>query len=477
MKIPCPKCGQNYEVEERYQGEMLECIQCGQQFKAEILSEKNIVNTKISPLVFIRDLFHIKEIRKELNLKNRVIEEYGIQDAIQKEKQLEILAGRIAEKQQEFEKVQREINTASEHLNAMKKKLIVMNEELLLQDFGLYEPKYDFINSEQYKQRLNLIRQKQKEMIKNKTAVSGNMNWTVNGSLSQGKKMVSDMQKLLLRAFNGECEEITSKVTYANFETSQERITSSYEAISKLGRIMNVAVTYPYYQLKQQELNLAFEYRQKKQQEKEEQRAIKAQMREEARLQKEIEEARWKIEKEQRHYINALKKVQEQIKKATGKEKADLQVKKQNLENQLSDIDKSLKDIDYREANQKAGYVYIISNIGAFGENVYKIGMTRRLDPTERVDELGDASVPFAFDIHAMIFSDNAPALESALHRAFEKRKLNWVNQRREFFNVTLDEIKKVVAANYDKTAEFIETAAAEQYRITIKMKQKQGIL
>lgn len=477
MKIPCPKCGQNYEVEERYQGEMLECIQCGQQFKAEILSEKNIVNTKISPLVFIRDLFHIKEIRKELNLKNRVIEEYGIQDAIQKEKQLEILAGRIAEKQQEFEKVQREINTASEQLNAMKKKLIVMNEELLLQDFGLYEPKYDFINSEQYKQRLNLIRQKQKEMIKNKTAVSGNMNWTVNGSLSQGKKMVSDMQKLLLRAFNGECEEITGKVTYANFETSQERITSSYEAISKLGRIMNVAVTYPYYQLKQQELNLAFEYRQKKQQEKEEQRAIKAQMREEARLQKEIEEARWKIEKEQRHYINALKKVQEQIKKATGKEKADLQVKKQNLENQLSDIDKSLKDIDYREANQKAGYVYIISNIGAFGENVYKIGMTRRLDPTERVDELGDASVPFAFDIHAMIFSDNAPALESALHRAFEKRKLNWVNQRREFFNVTLDEIKKVVAANYDKTAEFIETAAAEQYRITMKMKQKQGIL
>ena len=477
MKIPCPKCGQNYEVEERYQGEMLECIQCGQQFKAEILSEKNIVNTKISPLVFIRDLFHIKEIRKELNLKNRVIEEYGIQDAIQKEKQLEILAGRIAEKQQEFEKVQREINTASEHLNAMKKKLIVMNEELLLQDFGLYEPKYDFINSEQYKQRLNLIRQKQKEMIKNKTAVSGNMNWTVNGSLSQGKKMVSDMQKLLLRAFNGECEEITGKVTYANFETSQERITSSYEAISKLGRIMNVAVTYPYYSLKQQELNLAFEYRQKKQQEKEEQRAIKAQMREEARLQKEIEEARWKIEKEQRHYINALKKVQEQIKKATGKEKADLQVKKQNLENQLSDIDKSLKDIDYREANQKAGYVYIISNIGAFGENVYKIGMTRRLDPTERVDELGDASVPFAFDIHAMIFSDNAPALESALHRAFEKRKLNWVNQRREFFNVTLDEIKKVVAANYDKTAEFIETAAAEQYRITMKMKQKQGIL
>lgn len=111
----------------------------------------------------------------------------------------------------------------------------------------------------------------------------------------------------------------------------------------------------------------------------------------------------------------------------------------------MSDIDKSLANIDYRQANMKAGYVYIISNIGAFGENVYKIGMTRRLDPQDRIDELGDASVPFNFDVHAMIFSDDAPALEASLHKAFEDKKINMVNQRREFFNVTLDEIKEVV--------------------------------
>ena len=150
----------------------------------------------------------------------------------------------------------------------------------------------------------------------------------------------------------------------------------------------------------------------------------------------------------------------------------DLLNKKSELEDKLSDIDKALSDIDYRQANMKAGYVYIISNIGAFGENVYKIGMTRRLDPQERVDELGDASVPFRFDVHAMIFSDDAPALETALHHAFEDKKINMVNQRREFFNVTLDEIKKVVQENYDKTVEFIDVPDAEQYRISKKMRE-----
>jgi hypothetical protein len=148
-----------------------------------------------------------------------------------------------------------------------------------------------------------------------------------------------------------------------------------------------------------------------------------------------------------------------------------LNEEKSDIENQLADINKSLTEIDYRQANMRAGYVYIISNIGAFGENVYKIGMTRRLDPQERVDELGDASVPFNFDVHAMIFSDDAPALETTLHKAFEDKKINMVNQRREFFRVTLDEIKDVVRKNFDKTVEFIDVPDAEQYRISMKMR------
>ena len=152
--------------------------------------------------------------------------------------------------------------------------------------------------------------------------------------------------------------------------------------------------------------------------------------------------------------------------------KQELLNKQKELEGKLSELDQAMKDVDYRAANQKAGYVYIISNIGSFGENIYKIGMTRRLDPMERVYELGDASVPFNFDVHAMIFTEDAPALENALHKAFEDKKVNMINTRREFFNVTLEEIEEVVKNNFDKTVEFVEIPEAEQYRQSIKIKE-----
>lgn len=374
----------------------------------------------------------------------------------------------------ELSKTQSKISEFNQVISQKKKQIIQMDEEILMQEFGLYQPKYDFVNSEAYKKRLDDIRKEQKQMIKNDVAVTGNMSWTVNGSSSQGKKMVRDMQKLLLRAFNSECDDLVEHVKYNNLETFQKRIHSSCESISKLGQIMSISIAPAYLNSKMEELELAFEYRQKKQQEKDEQKEIRAKMREEARLQKEIEEERRKIEKEQTHYLNALAKLEQQISKASDEERKELQEKKKELESHINSLEESIKQIDYREANQRAGYVYVISNIGSFGENVYKIGMTRRLDPMERIDELGDASVPFDFDVHAMIFSDDAPKLEAALHKAFENRKLNMINTRREFFNVTMDEIKEVIKSNYDKTAEFVEIPEAEQYRISLKMKQKQ---
>ncbi len=188
-----------------------------------------------------------------------------------------------------------------------------------------------------------------------------------------------------------------------------------------------------------------------------------------AKIQKELEEQKRRIEKEQTHYQTAYEKLKAQLSKSP--DDTELLKKKEEMENQLSDINKALTDIDYRQANMRAGYVYIISNIGSFGENIYKIGMTRRLDPQDRIDELGDASVPFNFDVHAMIFSDDAPALEAALHRAFESKKVNMINHRREFFNVTLEEIKEVVKKNFDKTVEFVDIPDAEQYRVSMKMR------
>lgn len=415
--------------------------------------EQEIVHLKSLVTPEMRDAEYIKSELLALNTQKESLK-----------KQIESLDNVILEKHQNIYKLEGDISS-------LKSKIIWMDDEILVQDFGLYQPKYDFENSEKYKIRLSLIRNNQKELIKSKKAATGDMHWTVNNNATKGKKMVSDMQKLLLRAFNSECDELINKVKYNNFDASLKRISSSRDAISKLGTIMNVGITYEYYNSKIEELQLALEYQIKKQEEKEALKEARSEMREAARLQKEIEEQKRKFEKEQTHYQKALLTVLKQLESADASVKQELIDKSKELEAKLGDIEISLKDIDYREANQKAGYVYIISNLGAFGENVYKIGMTRRLEPQERVDELGDASVPYNFDVHAMIFSDNAPQLENALHKAFEDRKLNMVNKRREFFNVTLDEIKQVIANNFDKTVEFVDVPEAEQYRISKKMR------
>lgn len=415
------------------------------------------------------DIFKINEIKQENeDLKKMLTPE--MKEAITIEQKIKELNQERDSLNQQILFREQEINRQNDKLDSLSKEIITFEDEILVQEYGLYQPRYSFLSSDEYKEKLTAIRKEQKQMVKDQVAAAGYTNWTVNNSAAKGKKMVKDMQKLLLRAFNSECDETISKVKYNNFETSKKKILKSAEQIQKLGTMMGICVNDAYIDSKIDELHLALEYQIKKKEEKELQRELRAQQREAARLKKEIEEERKKINKEKKHYEQALKKLLEQIKEHG--ENEELLAKKHELENTLSDIDKSIQDIDYREANQRAGYVYVISNIGSFGENIYKIGMTRRLDPQDRVDELGDASVPFNFDVHAMIFSEDAPSLEAALHRAFEDRKLNMVNTRREFFNVTLDEIKEVVKNNFDKTVEFIEFPDADQYRTSLKMKE-----
>ena len=365
----------------------------------------------------------------------------------------------------QVDKDQKELSSLQQQISAAKQELIETDEEVLMQSFGMYKPHYAFANSTRYKEELADLRAKQKDWIKRGLAATGSDTWTVNGDARKGKKMIADMQKLLIRAFNFECDDAIDHVKFNNIDTSKKRIESSFNAISKLGAICSVAITETYKNMKIRELYLAYEYQVEKQKEKDALKQLRAEERERPKLEREIAEARKKIEKEQKHFSNALLKINQQIANANADELPALEAKKAELESQLSNLGESMKKIDYREANQKAGYVYIISNVGAFGEGIYKIGMTRRLEPMDRVDELGDASVPFDFDVHALIFSDNAPALEAALHRAFEDRKLNMVNTRREFFRVSLDEIKAVVKENFDKTVDFIDIPPAEQYR------------
>lgn len=384
---------------------------------------------------------------------------------------------KLKEEEKEYLQKIGELNQKIQLLNTdVKKKesqLIILEEEVLMQEFGLYTPLYDFVTSKEYKDELEKIRQQQKKMMKDKTAVSYFDEWIVDGSKAKGKKMTNENIKQILRTFNTECEVIIDKVKFNNFDTMERRIQKSFDTLNKLNSSNRVSIEPFFLKLKIKELHLAHEFQLKKQDEKEEQKRIREELREELKLKKELEDAKKHVLKDMKHFQNALESVRKQLENTElpDADRRELEEKYTTLENTVGTLEENIKDIDYRQNNQRAGYVYIISNIGAFGEHVYKIGMTRRLDPIERVNELGDASVPFNFDVHAMIFSEDAPSLENALHKAFENKKLNMINIRREFFNVTLEEIEEVVKLNYDKTVEFVKVAPAEQYRESLKMK------
>lgn len=368
-------------------------------------------------------------------------------------------------------KLQNDRAELESQIKEKRSELIDLDSDVTMQEFGLYKPRYEFMTVDEYKNKLSQIREAQKEEIKALTENAKKTKWTVNNSKKEGKKMVMDIHKLLMRAFNGECDEAVRKVKFSNVQATADSIHKSASQINKLGSIVGVYVSQKLVALRQEEVYLAYEFAKFKEEEKERLRELKAQEREAKKLEKEIEAERKKLEKEQQQYSKALADIIAKIETAKPEDLEALEAKKAELEGNLEEVAKAVADVDYREANQKAGYVYVISNIGSFGENVYKIGMTRRLDPMERVKELGDASVPFDFDVHALIFSDDAPGLEAALHHEFESRKLNLVNHRREFFKCSLEEIKAAILANYDQTVEFVAIPDAEQYRISEKMR------
>jgi hypothetical protein len=363
------------------------------------------------------------------------------------------------------------LKAAQEKLLSVRQQVLVLEETVQLESFALYIPKFSLTNSAEYKDRLDRIRSQQKELIKSGRAATGNMDWQVNGKKSEGKKLVNDTIKLLIRSFNNECDYCVDNVKFDNIELGRTRIQKSFDTCNKLGRVMTVALSDEFLSLKLDELQLAHEFQVKKQEEKEEAKKVREELREQQKLEQEIRAARDKIAKERKHFAAALKTLESRLAAAADeKERADLKARIDEVQSKRDELDQEEKIIDYREQNAKAGYVYVISNVGAFGEGVYKIGMTRRLDPMERVDELGDASVPFWFDVHALVFSENAPALEARLHERFAAGRLNKVNGRKEFFRADIREIEAVIRTNYDSVVEVVHDAPAEQYRESLRM-------
>jgi hypothetical protein len=353
----------------------------------------------------------------------------------------------------------------------LKNQINLYSESLDLSEYGVYDPHFSFDVSEKFKDKILSIREEQKQMIKNEIAVTGGDGISWNGSISQGQAMVKRQKKLMLRAFNGECDSFISSVDWNNANKMIERIQKSFDAINKVYEKQGILISYKYKKLKENELRLTHEYHQKKQEEKEEQRAIREQIREEEKLLREIEAAKLKAEKEEREYQKALTKAKKDIESAQGDEQSKLLQQIAELEALLADAEQSKQRAISMAQQTRRGHIYVISNIGSFGENVYKIGMTRRLDPYDRVTELGDASVPFSFDVHAMIYSEDAPSLENSLHKLLHDKRVNKINARKEFFHVTLEEIARIVRENHGDI-EFSKIAEAEQYRESQALKR-----
>ena len=358
---------------------------------------------------------------------------------------------------------------AEEKLVALQRELESVEEAIEIQSFGFYRPKYGFDSSGEYASQLAAVRFDQEVLIKRDDATHCATPWTVDGSVVEGRRMVRQASKLMLRAFNGESDAAIAKARYDNVVTLERRITKSYEAINKLGESNQITITQSYYDLKLAELHLVHEHREKTHEEKEEQKRIREEMREEEKANEDIERLKVQAEKDESVHAKALAKARAELGDATGKQHEKLESLVARLENELKDaLDRKAKAIA-RAQLTKSGHVYVLSNLGSFGEGVYKLGMTRRIEPLDRVHELGDASVPFPFDVHAMIYSENAPGLENALHREFASRRLNRVNLRREYFRVTLDEVRAAIEKHHALVT-FVLTPEAEEWRKTQAM-------
>lgn len=394
----------------------------------------------------------IEKAKKELQKTQKAQEDTNNKLAAQNKQ----LSEEYAKKKGIYDKLSQEVNSLEENLEIMS--------------YGLYKPHFDFNTSEEYKEKITANRNLQKQMIKDKKAAVCKTTWKVEGSEKKGEQMVTRNLKLMLRAFNGEADAAILKVNWNNVQKMEEIIKKAYEAINKMGESTQIQIEKRYLDLKLEELYLAYEYQEKLYKEKEEQRQIREQMREEERAQKEFEKAAREAEQEEIRKQQALDEARKEMEKASGEELAKLADKIAILEQQLKEAQDKERAISQAQIT-KSGHIYVISNIGSFGEDVYKIGMTRRLEPMDRVRELGDASVPFEFDVHAIIYSENAPELENKLHRRFDDKRVNLVNYKKEFFNVDLEEIADAVKELHGYF-DFTLIAEAKQYRETLALRE-----
>lgn len=330
--------------------------------------------------------------------------------------------------------------------------VVELNDERVLQDVGIYRYHHPLENAVAYRARLDEVGARIAELVKAGTAIEKSTMFTFDGSLSKGRSFTNDLAKLMLRAYNAEAENVVRTLRVGNLQTAIRRLEASRVAIARLGKMMEMRISDGFHALRIEEIELTADYLVKKEEEREIARAERERLREERKVEQELAAARERLEKERAHLVTVIEKLE-----ASGLSDPDLQAK-------LSNVDNAIAQNDYRAANIRAGYVYVISNRGALGERVVKIGLTRRLEPLDRINELGDASVPFRFDVHAIYFSEDAVKLENELHDHFASRRMNWANNRKELFFASPSDVRSVLVEKVGNLLEFVEHCESTEY-------------
>jgi hypothetical protein len=420
-----------------------------------------------------RLLTELKEARAELDGTRNQLAKLGALGHLQLEKRRRELEREVEDQKLRLQREQVEAMAALEgirHEARRAQERIVATEDLeMLQEVGIYRYQHPLTDVVAYQNALESLESSIKMMVKKDGgAILATTSWQVNGSASEGRAMVRDFSKLMLRAFNAEADNLVRTLKPYKLNSALDRLKKVADVIERLGKTMSIKVAPAYLQLRVQELELTADYLQKEAEAKETERLEKERLKEERKVQQEIERERELLEKERQHYANALNVLVT---------KGDA-VAASRMREQLAEVERNIESVDYRAANIRAGYVYVISNIGSFGERMVKVGLTRRLDPMERIRELSDASVPFNFDVHALHFSNDAVSIEAKLHELLASARVNAVNHRREFFHATPTQIKGLLGKLAGELLEFKEIPEALEYRQSMKTReQAQGLI
>lgn len=371
----------------------------------------------------------------------------------------------------DLERQQELLNTQIKSLEHKSRKL---DAKLYLQSQDAYEPQYDFIKSEDYVIQLKNIKSQQEEMRKKKRAFICNKEVTIDGNKKEGEKMMKDLLKLIGIAFETQCEYAIRDVKYSNRDNLKRKINDTFENINILSTKTGCNISSAYLDLKLRELDLKYELEQKKQEERDKMQELQKQNQERKKIEKARQIAEEAEERENIHQkeLEILQKQREQIEQHEGEQRRQLEFKINDLERQLTK-DKSDKEKAYAESTRlKQGIIYIVSNIGSLGGDIYRICMTKSGEPERYINNMNPAT-PFKFDIHFKILSEDALDTLERLHRCFATKRINIVNKNKEFFKVSINEIEEAVQEIRKKTGiltilEYEPTPQADEYYQTL---------